>query len=196
MRLFFDTEFTGLFKDTSLISIGIVSERGDKFYAEFTDYDKSQVTPWIKENVINNLFIINDPKKSMYTESIIDGDKKSIYMGGDRISVFEKLVEWLEYLKPYMVSDTFQFVSDVAHYDFVLLIDLFGNAFELSKYNISPVCIDINHMIAKLLKIGEAKAFDVCREDLLDSHISGSKHNSLYDAEVIKEIFDKVYTVI
>lgn len=196
MRLFFDTEFTGLFKDTSLISIGIVSERGDKFYAEFTDYDKSQVTPWIKENVIDNLFIINDPKKSMYTESIIDGDKKSIYMGGDRVSVFEKLVEWLEYLKPYMVSDTFQFVSDVAHYDFVLLIDLFGNAFELSKYNISPVCIDINHMIAKLLKIGEAKAFDVCREDLLDSHISGSKHNSLYDAEVIKEIFDKVYTVI
>lgn len=196
MRLFFDTEFTGLFKDTSLISIGIVSERGDKFYAEFTDYDKSQVTPWIKENVIDNLFIINSLEEPMYTESIIDGDKKSIYMGGDRISVFEKLVEWLEYLKPYMVSDTFQFVSDVAHYDFVLLIDLFGNAFELSKYNISPVCIDINHMIAKHLKIGEAKAFDVCREDLLDSHISGSKHNSLYDAEVIKGIFDKVYTVI
>lgn len=42
-RIFFDTEFTGLHKDTSLISIGLVSENGQKFYAEITDYDKSQI---------------------------------------------------------------------------------------------------------------------------------------------------------
>ena len=37
---FFDTEFTGLRKDTTLISIGIVSDTGDRFYAELTDYVK------------------------------------------------------------------------------------------------------------------------------------------------------------
>lgn len=42
-KLFFDTEFTGLHKNTTLISIGIVSECGCKFYAELTDYDKTQI---------------------------------------------------------------------------------------------------------------------------------------------------------
>ena len=51
MRLFFDMEFTGLHKNTTPISIGIVSEGGKTFYAEFTDYDESQCDDWIKENV-------------------------------------------------------------------------------------------------------------------------------------------------
>ena len=38
MKIFFDTEFTGLHKDTSLISIGLVDEDGKTFYAEFLDY--------------------------------------------------------------------------------------------------------------------------------------------------------------
>lgn len=55
MKLFFDTEFTKLSKDAELISLGIVSEDGDVFYAEFSDYDKSKLDPWIIENVIENL---------------------------------------------------------------------------------------------------------------------------------------------
>ena len=57
MKVFFDTEFTGLRKDTTIISIGLVSDNYKKFYAEFTDYDKDQVDDWIKDNVINNLII-------------------------------------------------------------------------------------------------------------------------------------------
>lgn len=37
MNLYFDTEFTGLKKNTNLISVGIVAETGDKFYAENID---------------------------------------------------------------------------------------------------------------------------------------------------------------
>ena len=37
MKIFFDTEFTGLHKNTTLISIGLVAENGKKFYAEFND---------------------------------------------------------------------------------------------------------------------------------------------------------------
>ena len=54
MKIFLDTEFTGLHQYTTLISIGIISEFGDTFYAEFSDYDKNQVDNWIQENVINN----------------------------------------------------------------------------------------------------------------------------------------------
>ena len=39
-RVFFDTEFTGLRKDTDLISIGCVSNESNDFYAELTDYDE------------------------------------------------------------------------------------------------------------------------------------------------------------
>ena len=47
MNLYFDTEFTGLHKDTTLISLGIISEDNRTFYAEFSDYNKSQVDNWI-----------------------------------------------------------------------------------------------------------------------------------------------------
>jgi len=43
MKIFFDTEFTGLHQNTTLISIGLVTEQEHSFYAEFDDYDKSQV---------------------------------------------------------------------------------------------------------------------------------------------------------
>lgn len=58
MRLFLDTEFTGLHQHTTLISIGIVSADGRKFYAEFTDYDKNQIDVWLKENVLDNLLYV------------------------------------------------------------------------------------------------------------------------------------------
>ena len=55
MNIFFDTEFTGLHKNTTLISIGLISETGKTFYAEFTDYNNTQIDNWIENNVINNL---------------------------------------------------------------------------------------------------------------------------------------------
>ena len=58
-KIFFDTEFTGLHQNTTLISIGLVSECGKTFYAEFTDYDQKQVDEWIKNNVIANLTLQN-----------------------------------------------------------------------------------------------------------------------------------------
>ncbi len=34
MNIYFDTEFTGLHKNTTLISIGMIAENGRTFYAE------------------------------------------------------------------------------------------------------------------------------------------------------------------
>lgn len=39
MKIFFDTEFTGLQQNTSLISIGLVTEDDRSFYAELVDYN-------------------------------------------------------------------------------------------------------------------------------------------------------------
>ena len=88
--------------------------------------------------------------------------------------------------------DSVELVSDVCHYDMVLLIDLFGTAFDLPKY-INPACHDINQDIARYYEISETEAFDFSREELLQNNaivIEGDKHNSLYDAKVIKTIYE------
>lgn len=177
MKIFFDTEFTGLHKNTTLISIGCVDEKGRTFYGEFNDYDKNQVDEWIQRNVIDNLI------DNLHGQTD-KGD--NWYIIGKKEYIKEKLVEWMS---PYK---DIQFVSDVCHYDFVLLIDLFGTAFDL-PFNISPYCHDINQDIADFCNISDKQAFDVSREELIssmDMNIFGMKHNSLYDAQVIKAIYN------
>ena len=43
MKIFYDSEFTGLHQKTTLISFALISESGEQFYVELTDYDKSQI---------------------------------------------------------------------------------------------------------------------------------------------------------
>lgn len=185
MNLFFDTEFTGLRKDTTLISIGIVAENGKKFYAESYDYNKSQCNDWIKENVINHTIIGGDATLAMELEE----DSNTTIVFGSKSSVRNGLSDWLQ-----QFSDI-QFISDVSHYDFVLLIDIFGDAFDLPD-NISPVCYDINQDIARYYNITNREAFNKSREEIISEiygkPINGEKHNSLYDAEVIKAIYDGI----
>ena len=60
MNIYFDTEFTGLVPNTTLISMGCIAaigQRGWRFYAEFTDYNKDLCDDWIKENVLDNLLL-------------------------------------------------------------------------------------------------------------------------------------------
>ena len=177
MKIFFDTEFTGLQKDTTLISIGCIDENERTFYAELTDYDKKQVNDWIQENVIDNLTLGKKP------DIKIENDNYEIV--GNKKAVAKALKEWLE------DYDEVQLVSDVCHYDMVLFIDLFGGAFDIPE-NLNAACHDINQDIAKHLDISEKEAFDYTREGLVDEEITGDKHNSLYDAKVIKSIYAKV----
>jgi hypothetical protein len=51
MRVFYDTEFTTLMTKAELISVGLVTEDGQEFYAEVC-FDKSQCSDFVKEVVI------------------------------------------------------------------------------------------------------------------------------------------------
>lgn len=51
MRYFLDTEFIERPGTIDLISIGIVDEDGNEFYAESRETDWSQANPWVLENV-------------------------------------------------------------------------------------------------------------------------------------------------
>lgn len=208
MEVFFDTEFTGLHKNTTLISIGLVDENDNCFYGVMTDFDVKQVDSWINDNVIKNLFPttignldLSDDFLSNFKHNkpngyiSIQGD--SIFVYGTKGSVREVLMDWLNSLLKGNNSEYIEFVSDVCHYDFVLLIDLIsGHALSLPK-SISAACRDINQDIADFLEISIKDAFDINREEfLLDQSgktVSGDKHNSLYDAMVIKEISSAIH---
>ncbi len=186
MKIFFDTEFTGLHKDTTLISIGMVDEYGRTFYAGFSDYDETQCNDWIKENVIAHL---NPPHEEDLNK---DGnfiyrctDNKYWVAYGNKEFVKKYLCEWFEQY------DKVQLVSDVCHYDMVLFIDIFGTAFDI-PLNVCPSCHDINQDIAEHYCCSESEAFNKPREEILTNYgfaIEGDKHNALYDAQVIKRIY-------
>lgn len=54
MRIFFDTEFTGLTDDAKLISIGLVEESGEhEFYAELSDtYGPTDCSEFCRQHVL------------------------------------------------------------------------------------------------------------------------------------------------
>lgn len=190
MNLYFDTEFTGLKKNTNLISIGIIAEDGYKFYAENVDIIPEvlvRVDPWIKKNVIDRTIMGGD--RELESSLLDDSTITTVIRGMSDIK--NQLSKWLR-----QFSDV-QFISDVCHYDFVLLIDIFGTAFDLPM-NVSPTCYDINQDIVKFYGITQKLAFDKSREDIIKELyggdiIKGNKHNSLYDAEVIKAIYNGIH---
>lgn len=194
MQLFFDTEFTGLHKDTTLISIGIVGSAGECFYGICTDYDESQVNDWISENVIDRLELSDDIIDNVVTVHRVTGTKADIR---------KAFLKWLEFINA--EDEDIELVSDVCHYDMTLFVDLFGTAFDLPE-NICPCCYDINQDIANYYGITMSEAFDISRESLADELIEQSreylyeyfkylqelpdecKHNALYDALIIRAI--------
>ena len=101
-----------------------------------------------------------------------------------------------------------QFVSDCAAYDAVLINDVVSELLTTSnEYTslplISPIVYDIVYDIRSYLekKNGTASlydAFDINREDLvkeLGSELPENikKHNSFFDAQIIKSIYDKLH---
>jgi len=186
MKIFFDTEFTGLHKNTTLISIGLVAEDGRTFYAELNDYDESQVDDWIRDNVIKNL-IMNPPRegeqeyyvRSRFREDVPLTEQWSLQMRGSKQEVSDELYLWLTQF------DKVEIWSDCLAYDWVLFNDIFGHAFNIPK-NVYYIPFDICTLF-KLKGIDP----DINREKFANM-TSNSKHNALYDAKVIKACYERL----
>jgi len=106
MKIFIDTEFTGLHQNTTLISIGMVAEDGRELYCELNNYDKTQINEWLEMNVIANLYNTN-PINTEQLRKAIEGF----------IAPYEKVEIW----------------SDCLAYDWVLFNQIWGHAFNIPK---------------------------------------------------------------
>lgn len=172
MKIFFDTEFTGLHQNTTLISIGLISESGQSFYAELTDYDKSQIDDWLKVNVIDNL-LLTTKENLQYTE----GD--CVWVRCDTKNLKGFLEQWLSQFQ------NVEMWSDCLSYDWVLLNQIWGHAFNLPK-NIYYIPFDL----CTLLKVKNIDP-DINREEFSGMSHNSQKHNALWDAKVIRSCYYK-----
>lgn len=173
-KVFFDTEFTGLHQNTTLISIGLIAESGETFYAEFSDYDKSQIDEWLQENVINKLCVDG---------AAICWDQKRMVLNHDKEHIKARLIEWFEQFGKVEIW------SDCLSYDWVLFCQIFGHAFKIPS-NIYYIPFDICTLF-------KAKGIDpdINREEFAGIESRDNKHNALWDAEVIKASYDKLQSL-
>lgn len=190
-KLFFDTEFTGLHQNTTLISIGIVAESGQSFYAELNDYDQSQIDDWLLENVINNL-LMHPPKEgedeyylaTRYAANPLGNDlydSYSLKLRCNKETLATALAQWLSQF------EQVEMWSDCLSYDWVLFNQIFGHAFNIPK-NVYYIPFDICTLF-KLKGIDP----DVSREKFakdLHVHEVSVKHNALWDAYVIRSCYN------
>ena len=191
-KIFFDTEFTGLHQNTTLISIGLISDCGKTFYAELNDYDKSQVDEWLQNNVIDKLIMSEPPigedeyyKAARANDNPIGNDlynSYSVQLRGNMETIKNELERWLNQF------DQVEIWSDCLAYDWVLFNQIFGHAFNIPK-NVYYIPFDI----CTLFKMNGIDP-DINREKFgCGEHYSEMpKHNALWDARVIKMCYEKL----
>ena len=176
MKVFLDTEFTGLHQNTTLISIGAIGEDNRTFYAELIDYDRSQVNDWIEKNVIQNL-LFSDMFPGPYGEARTD---INFAMKGDSLQVSHWLKVWLK------TYDHVEIWSDCLAYDWVLFNQLWGHAFNIPD-NVYYIPFDI----CTLFKVKGVDP-DINREEFAGMTDKPEKHNALWDARIIKKCWEKL----
>jgi len=154
LQVVFDTEFTGLQKDTDLISIGCITKDGHVFYGQTTDYDAEKASEatqeFIKETIEPSLFSsISELINSDLGKLLLDTDNpNNITIVIDTYeNVSKQFQEWVKWIweESNDEYEVMTFVSDVAHYDAVLLIDMLSggkDAFQIPTF-VCPAIYDI-----------------------------------------------------
>ncbi len=180
MKVFFDTEFTGLHQNTRLISIGMVDEDGRTFYAEFCDFRggfaNDEDRSWVNNYVVPSLKFYGKQGKGFNNARL--GNIAEVF--GETECISHSLEEWLKLYKKV------ELWSDCLSYDFVLFNQLWGHAFCI------PKCIYyIPFDICTMFKLKGVDP-DINREEYAGMENGAEKHNALWDAKVIRECYRRL----
>lgn len=202
LPIYYDAEFTGLHKNTTFISIGLVTEKGSYFYAEFNDYDESQVDDWIQKHVINNLQfnLFHD----IYKKYEIGNNSYIVNMKGCSKDIKKELLLWIENEVDQSGEKQAHIFTDCYAYDWVLFNDLIcenGEALKIPNYiNYIPIDLstvlylnNIDPDINREKFVGNTSELEIA--EINDKYITKvlskyNKHNSLWDAYIVYRCFD------
>ena len=113
MKYFLDTEFieAGRYKPITLISIGIVREDGEQFYAVSADFRDRDGSDWVKSNVLPRLWSIQPIERQF------------------KMPVAEIALQ----VRAFIGDDKPEFWGYYADYDWVVFCQMFGAMIDLPK---------------------------------------------------------------
>ena len=182
-KVFYDFEFTRKHQQTTPISLGMVSEDGQKqFYAEFSDYDVKQVDKWLENHVFKSMTLNTKPEGYLFYQDGLTEIKGSIeYV----VTSSGGLMEWFDTIPGLITLASFG-----SSYDHVLFRELF---LQTNQTNIFNKIADFPYDVATLFQ-----------EHGYDPHIEGekersvgineypNKHNALFDAQIARYIYIKL----
>ena len=199
--IYFDAEFTGLHRNTQLISIGMYSPlSGAYLYAEFNDFDDSDLDDWLKEHVIGNLWWNDQQEYSHIHELWNYGEKghKCPMIKGDSASIKSHILEWLKQESVIYHDRKIQF------YDWMLLNDLLcddGKALNLPEF-IDYIPMDLSTAMQMADVDPDMNREEFVGPEMLEriksadpfTSIDGAdiKHNSLWDAVIAYACFSRL----
>lgn len=173
INLFFDTEFTGLNKEAELISLGILTQDGRHFYAEFNDFDKSKCNDFVQNEVIPNLKFYEKINNKVFLKT----DPYDYNVLGDKNLVKRSLLDWLNKLPKGVKT----FIGDVVIWDWLLLHDLLAE----DDGGGPQLPFGIHYIPTDIASIMRDRGIDpdINREQFANKKVS-KLHNALEDAKL------------
>jgi DNA polymerase III epsilon subunit-like protein len=171
--VFFDTEVTGEHARTTLVSAGFVTLEDDSLYVTFNDYDRDQVTDWLRENVLSQI----DAATSLPSPAAFA-----------RIAGF---------LARYSAGEPVRLVSAGLGPDLMAILELWRHAFPERRYFHALHCLPdyLNHALHMDLNTlfqvtGHDPAMD--RGAFVDDAKPERRHDALHDARIVRRCFLKL----
>jgi DNA polymerase III epsilon subunit-like protein len=172
--VFLDTEFTGEHGKTTLVSLAMVTMDGQTLEINFNDYNKKQVSSWLKKNVLSNL-----KGKSAYSSK----------------TAFIKISNFLE---NYSSGEKIIIVTAGKTLDLTLLFDLYQHS-KIKNKNSQfhwlhdlPDYLSHNDHLDLMTMFFLAGLKNINRENFANLKIKNNKHNALYDAIIVRKCFNKL----
>ena len=208
--VYYDAEFTGLHRNTTPISIALTTDIPSVyFYAEFNDYDESQINDWLRDNVIANLPYNNLNSVTLKNVIILDSENNlhNVKMKGSRQDVAAALQVWLQSLVLVRGGDKVQFYTDCYAYDWLIMNDLLcadGNALNLPEYaSYIPMdlstALQLNGIDPDITReefAGSKAVSDLKNTEPFSRWGEDMKHNCLWDASICKICFDNLTSTV
>ena len=160
LLLFLDTEFTNLDEPRHLISLGLVAETGEKFYAELTDgWQLKDCSPFVWKNILP---LLEEGAAQM-----------------DRATAADSLARWISSFKRPV-----RIVSDAKEFDWPLLQTLLEGCWPA---NLLPGCISFH---TSFFAIDFTNQLELERQRYFFNRrrITGRmlEHHALYDAQALR----------
>lgn len=173
VKLFYDSEFTGLNQSAKLIALAFSGDNGEEFYAEFSDCDPSHCDGWIQEHVLaHTRWLRHGEAGPLFRHE----GKLALCLGGAAF-VRGHLADWLGQFS------SIQVWADCPAWDWVLFCELFGGALRIPRqvfylpldlatlFHCAGLCPDTSR--TRFARLVPADATDY-------------PHNALWDARVAK----------